>query len=346
MQEENMYRKTEETITDYFREEASSLLMPEQIEETLAGERMRLTRAEAAGIPCRDWMGANLQRYSKELLRRRQPFFAGYVFLGFCTEVSCSLLFFYVIQWAAMRLLSFSLSNILPAVPILLAGFFLWKYLSQFHTAKILANPQIPLEKIAGRRSQYRLVCGITVLALAAFSLSIFWNSITAALSPVDISHVFFLYVALILLSGIHNVLYDSQCISFISIGFFSLTDALPHITRFTADKEHAVEHYTAHRKTLFLASRKKTDNDLSGDSQLQQEYVRSLRSHLVTYRVYCLLALFILIVLDVLCLFQCTKAFTLSVLVLGLVSIFMTTLFFIAFHSCQTVLRHIRSGK
>lgn len=338
MQNETTYRKIEETITDYFTEEAAPLLPPAEIDETLSEEQARISRAETAGIPCRFWMGTNLQRYSKELLRRRQPFYAGYILLGFCTEVSCALLIIYALQWLLLQFTtSPQIKTYFPVIPPLLTGYFLWSYVSQAHARRKLSHTQLPPEAVADKLTSFRIISGAIVLIGIAAMLSLFWDSIAAVLMPLTISHVFFVYVTLIILSGIHNVLYDSQCIPFLSIGFFSLHK------RFSAEKGHAIEWYMAHKKTGFLASRKRTAQEFDTDAAMQTEYRLSLRSHLITYRIYILLALFILIILDGLCIYQTIKAFTVPVLILGLVSVFLSILFIAAFRSCLTLLHHIR---
>lgn len=337
MQNKTTYRKTEETITAYFREEAASLLPQTEIDKVLTEEKRRISRAETAGIPCRSWMGTNLQRYSKELLRRRQPFFAGYVLLGFCTEVSCALLILYALQWLLLQFTSAQMKTYFSAIPVLLTGYFLWIRLSQAYSCRKLTLAQTPAETLADKLKKFRIVSGMVLFAGIVAILSLFWNGISSILNPLNVSHIFYLYIALILLSGIHNVLYASQCIPFLSIGVFSLNK------QFSADRSNAIKWYMEHRKKQFLVSRKKTVQEFGADEALQAEFGLSIRSHIITYRIYIVLALFILSFLVGLCIYQSVKAFTIPVLIMGLVSLFIALLFLAAFLACQNLLHHIR---
>ena len=316
MQEETTYEKTLKTLTDLFQEESASLLTEEQIQSTLSTEQIRLTRAESAGIPCRQWMGLNLQRYSKELLRRHQPFYALYSLLGFCTEVSCDFLFFYVIQWAVISLTGQNIQKPLSVVPILIIIYVLWKNAAASYTRSKLTNSQIPTDTLAGRLTRFRSITGVIFLGVTALILSLFWDNISNVLMHIELSSVFFAYVLMIILYGIHNVIYASHGILFFAVGVFSLNK------RFMDKKKDAMEWYV---------------------TQKRKRSSEPLHPHLVSMRVYIVLALFILVILDIICIINYIKILSLSVLILGLVSLILTAIFVVAFLGCQSLLSYTK---
>ncbi|MCH5266913.1 MAG: hypothetical protein J1E62_01105 [Lachnospiraceae bacterium] len=316
MQEETAYSKTLKEITDLFQEESATLLTEEQIQDTLSSEQLRMERAEAAGIPCRQWTGMNLQRYSKELLRRHQLFFAGYTLLGFCTEVSCDLFFFYVIQWVLVSLTGQNIQKPLCVVPILIFVFVLRKNMVASYTRSLLANTQLPSETLSGRLMRFRIISGALLLGVTVLALSLFWDKICSVLLHMNLTNAFFIYVIMIMLYGIHNLIYTSHCILFFSVGIFSVHK------RFADRKKSSMEWYITQKKKHSPAS---------------------LRPHLVSMRVYIVLALFILVILDIICIINYLKILSLSILILGLSSLLLTVVFAVAFWGCQSLLSYLK---
>ena len=111
-------------------------------------------------------------------------------------------------------------------------------------------------------------------------------------------------------LSGVHNVLYESQCISFFAVGWYTVA----HQKSRTAS---AIRHYTEGRGNT------------------------PLRPHLVTIRIYLMIALFIICILDFLCIRQCLMHFDYAVLTLGTVSTLCTLIGVISLISCIVLFRH-----
>ena len=80
------------TLEASLKAEAKTLLSAETLEKTLQNEKQKWIFARTANIPAENYIGNNLTRYSKGLVRAAQPFPFLYHFLGFMMEFSMCLL--------------------------------------------------------------------------------------------------------------------------------------------------------------------------------------------------------------------------------------------------------------
>lgn len=328
MDTQNKYQDALTQIQENFQEEAACHLPEDTIAQILQAETSRLHFAEQHKIPLYSWIGSNTRRYCKDLLRRQQPFFPLYYLLSICTEASIVLFFFYLIQ-SLLRYLSVSLS--FAGVPGAVLALFLAKEWSKAYTGHCLEKKVLP-------KTGYRILIWIFSLAIVSVIFLLTWAKLLPLLQKITLLNSFLAYVMLLFLSGIHNVLYSSHLITFFAIG------ALPFSRRPPAEQAAAIEHYMQEREKTLLAARKKTVAEMNQDPALYADIHMDIHSQLVTNRIYLTLALFILIILDFVCIYQYAHLHVLSVLAFGIASILCSGILLICLLSCNTLLRRTLS--
>lgn len=326
MDTQNIYQDTLAQIQENFQEEASCHLPEDTITQILQAETTRLHFAEQHKIPLYSWIGSNTRRYCKDLLRRQQPFFPLYYLLSVCTEASIVLFFFYLIQ---SLLNYFSISLSFAGVPGAILALFLAKEWSKAYTRHCLEKKVLP-------KNSYRILICIFSLAIISVIFLLAWTKLLPLLRKITLLNSFLLYVALLFLSGIHNVLYSSHLITFLTIGAFQLS------RRPLSEQTAAIEHYIQKHEKALLATRKKTVAEMNNDPAVYADIHMDIRSRLVTNRIYLSLALFIFMILDFVCIYQYAHLHVLSVLAFGIVSILCSGLLLIALLSCNTLLRRV----
>lgn len=346
MAEYTDYDKIFCNVKQNFEEEARSLLTETQIQKTLDYEKQRFQTAQTEKIPIRQWMGSNSTGYSKMLLRRQQPFFPVYYLLGIFTEASCVLFLFYLVRCLLCSLLgtgNFSSAYPVSFMTVIILGCFLWKKSVTAYTCHLLA----PYRHKSSREQQktailskrrYFLLFSFFLTAAVITALYIIDNFlISFSGTPVTLLQSFLLYVLLLFLSGIHNVIFSSHLMPFLSVGAFRITG------KSCEKADQAASHYIHLRTIRQLAVKHRTTQDLHADSSLQTELLLSTRSSLVTYRVYTVLALLILLILDILCTGQFTQTPDTGVLVLGILALFITFILIITLISCNYLLSRLQ---
>ena len=163
------------------------------------------------------------------------------------------------------------------------------------------------LRQKAGRLQLISTVTAAILSFLLFFVYQSYFQQITKFAS---LQNIFLWFVSMMFLSGVHNVLYESHCISFFAVGWYTVA----HQKSRTAS---AIRHYTESRGNT------------------------PLRPHLVTIRIYLLIAMFIICILDFLCIRQCLMHFDYAVLTLGTVSTLCTLIGVISLISCIVLFRH-----
>lgn len=325
-------------IKQNFKEEARSLLTDTQIQKTLEHEKQRFQTAQTEKISVRQWMGSNSAGYSKMLLRKQQPFFPVYYLLGIFTEASCILFLFYLVRCLLGILLgtgSFSSAYPISFMTFIILGCFLWKKSVTAYTCHLLDSPQ--KTAILSKRRRFLLLsfCFTVAATIALCIMDSLFTSFSE--TPVTLPQSFLLYVLMLFLSGIHNVIFSSHLMPFLSAGAFRITGN----SHEKADQ--AASHYIQLRTIQQLAARHLTAQDLQTNTALQTELLLSVRSSLITYRVYTVLALLILLVLDILCIRQFTHLPDPGVLTLGITALFITFLLIIALISCNNLISRLQ---
>lgn len=295
-----------ETVAEAFSEEAKSLISDSAIQEILGAEKIRFENAALLKLPAKKLAGYNIARYCKDLLRQKQPLPFIYLFFCFITEISAWLVPYGVIIEICHYITA--KNNAPLAFPplyglFLIIGLVAANTLYRQHLSKVLGKPIPPQEKPASdtkkaiARFRFLLyVAAITFVALASLSAALLeWDKLFTLRLPA----CFITYVACILLSGVHNVLYSSHFLSFFTVGILILSRR-PETAIETATKQ-----YLTLRYLQMLAPSHKSRKDLADNAALEKKMRESLHSHMVTQRIYDIFALIILCTLDAVCIGQ-----------------------------------------
>ena len=308
-----MVQDTPVTNRDFaalFREEAGSLLTEQQINDEIEREQMRSAQAARAEIAPNRFRGLNLQRYCKDIVRSHQPLSCLYFLLNDLTGAVSVLFPICCLLWVIRRLIAFPLAAVYCVCAIVCVCFYGISSICRRRLRAWLSGPvsdTVTLRQKAGRLQIISIVTSAILSCLLLFLYQSYFPQITKFAS---LQNIFLWFVSMMCLSGIHNVLYESHGISFFAIGWYTVT----HQKSQTAA---TVRHYTE--------GRAKTP----------------LRPHLVTIRIYLLIALFILCILDFLCIRQCLMHLDYAVLALGTVSVLCTLTGVISLISCMVLFRH-----
>lgn len=225
-----------DTIAEAFSGEARSLISDSAIQKTLDTEKIRFENASNLSISPKKLIGNNTARYCKDLLRKQQPLSFLYLLLCFFTEIAVWLIPYGILVEACRYTSSFSFPTLYG--PVLIAALIAANTLYRQYMLKLLSKPfslQAPskndqtdsrnLSVSAAQKSliRFRLLAyaGTTITALLVILLIHFqkWDQIVS----IRFSTCFIAYVACILLSGVHNVLYSSHFLSFFTIGILLL---------------------------------------------------------------------------------------------------------------------------
>lgn len=342
-----------DTVKSQFLQEAESFLPKAMIEQTLSDEKRILENAAYFGIKPQKIINGNLLRHCKDMTRKNQPFFGFYLCLNFFTELSM-LLFFFGIIFCSFRFVTdknnmtgFTAPFSFLLITVLLAGLLLYNTISKMLVRKFLLTQDLPenspasaalSDKQTGRKkinTRYvisfclsALFCFIAILGIVGTGAD---KQYQATLFQLFMGYVFF-----ISLSGVHNTLYNSHAISLLTIGGFVLT------RRSDTEIHHAVSQYLHLNYLQLLGSRGKTFEDFKKDDILALEMKRSLRSRLITQRVYYALAILILFLLLGVCLFQIRYAFSIALLVFVLAILLGSVCLITAFVSANYVIKKL----
>ncbi len=341
------YDKVYDEFKENFKEEANSLISADKIQQVLKDEKRIFSIAKKHGISIKSFAGNNLVRYTKDTLRRCQPLSFIYFILSFFTE------FFYcMLLWCAVKCCilyfignksAFSETIPLTAAPIFFTVVLICHAVTQNHTKhKLLRNADNLKHSVLIFNAVAYIISAViiaTVFLLLYLNLSnagsrnrnIFYDNFF----NITLFNIFLYTVAFLFLSGIHNVIYSSHIVSFITIGTMLL---LHHNNQ--VDK--AINHYTALRLANFVSVRHITIDDYKKSDQHIKEFNSLTRSSLKSYRLYSSFGLFIAIVLDATCIMQLFKALGIGFIIFTFVSLIITFILFIAILSCNGVLKFI----
>lgn len=328
METQNIYQDTLKQLQKEFREEAASFLTEEQMEEILTQEKAHIEFAEKQHIPLSSWMGNNLRRYCKDLLRRQQPLFVLYYLLGVCTEISIVLFLCYGI-YALLRsgfpALSFS------GIPGLLLVCFCCQEWNRSYNRRQISQGHIP-------KNGHKIFHIFIPTLIVSLGSILFWNRLQLLYLALNIQNTFLLCAVLLFLSGIHNVLYSSHMITFVTVGVLRCS------RHPEAEIKETVTQYLDRRTVDILTERKKTITEMHSDAKLYADVFMSIRSHIITYRVYLLFAILILAAFDILCIYQSLHSHSVSMTILGSVTVLIIALLVVCIISCNELLQHLNN--
>ncbi len=335
--------------------EAKTLLSKESIENITEEEKQKWELSELLSLPQESYIGNNLTRYTKGLVRKKQPFSFLYYFLGFMMEFSMCLLL-YVILFGAWNAVTNGFSAFLSPVEFLNAGSIIFCLLlfmdgRRIYLGKLLkssaktdfSEKNFSKEELQTIENKCRK-SSLPVLFLSILLCCIFCGVIRSFhLSKnikIDLPVAFLTYAAFALLSGLHNVLYSSHFLPFFTIGGSMLSNRPKEQT------EEALSHYKLLSYEQILDRSGKTLEEFTTDETTAKDTMQLLRNRLNTYRVYSVLGLFIVFILDIVCIRTLVASVTLTLAVFFLISLLGTVIFLTAFLSAQKTLRSLPDKK
>ncbi len=327
METRNIYQETLQQLQELFREEAASFLTKEQIEQILQKEKEQIEFSEQQQMPLCSWMGNNLRRYCKDLLRRQQPFFTLYYLLGVCTEASIVLFLCYGIYTfihSGFPNLSFS------GIPGIILIYFCsqeWNRIDVYHHIQRQCVPE-------KRHRYFHIIIPTLLVSLGSI---LFWPDLLVFYHALRLQNTFLLCAVLLFLSGIHNVLYSSHAITIIHIGMLRCSR---HHTE--PEIQELIARYLDNRSAAILAEQKKTRAQMQSDPKLYADVYMVIRSHLTTCRVYLLFAIFILAAFDILCIYQVLHTHAISLTLLGSATVLVIAFLAVCMISCNEIIRSL----
>lgn len=326
METQNIYQDTLRQLQENFREEAVSFLPADQVEQILHQEKIQIEFAEQQHIPLQSWMGNNLRRYCKDLLRRQQPFFALYYLLGVCTEASIVLFLccgIYTLIRSGFPDLSFS------GIPGILLIYFCGQEWNLCYARRNILYKRVP-------KNVHKILHVLIPALVVSLGSILFWDRLLVFYHALNLQNTFLLCAVFLFLSGIHNVFYSSHVFTFMTIGILRCGR---HVD---AEVQNAVTQYLDSRTNIILAERRITKEQMQADPKLYADVNMSIRSQLITYRIYLLFALLLLIAFGILCIYQWLHAYAISMLILGCITALVMILLVVCMISCNEIIRHL----
>lgn len=339
-----------DTIARKLSEEADSLIPDKITEQILAEEKIRFHNAALLDIPAVKLVGNNTLRHCKDLLRQKQPLPFLYSVLCFLTEVSILMLIYGTAMGIYGKLTARKGGFLAPfsfLYPLIFfAGIAGYHMLSQKQLSKILsipftkASPPEQEKKARLRRlRQNRMICLCAVLLLIAFGTGIVYIFNLSPAYTVSLHICFFAYAACMVLFGIHNVIYNSHAISFFTIGI------LLAARRPAEEISAALEQYLNLSRRQLLSLSHKNLKDCQRNPELADKLDASIHARMATGRIYDILAIFILLVLDITCVIQMRSITTPALFVFFAMSLLLTLLFGVAFLSANHILKNTKNN-
>lgn len=297
-----------DTIAEAFSKEARSLIPESVIEQILDKEKIRFENASLLDIPPEKLVRHNTTRYCKDLLRKQQPLPFLYFFLCFLTEISVWLIpygiFIEICNYmSAQKSRSFTFPFLYGLFVII--GIVTGSTLSRQHLQNFLVSPAFAqkdkssIQKAKTSLTRFRLLLFFSIIIFAGAAIILITVLSWYKSVSIGFSACFIAYVICILLSGIHNVIYSSHCLSFFNIGVLLLT------RQPDSNVEAATNQYLNLRYLQMLSPSGKTLKALKKNPALEKELRKSLHSHMTTQRIYYTLAVIILSALDIICIVQ-----------------------------------------
>lgn len=335
---DKIYRQFEEN----FRKEAESLISEDKTRNTLKMEKIRFGNAEKYNIPVTKIVGSSLVRYTKDMLRRCQPLFPIYYILSMFTSffyclllwcmAKCVFLYFTGLKEAFSRKTTLTLPVIFIAIVVICNS------VVQASTRKILFkcnNSRYKNKNARKRISLFNAICYfISAAIIIITALFIYLEPGKIPAIQLSLSEVFILTVAMLSISGIHNVIYSSHFTAFASIGAAILLHR-------NGGAGNAISVYKGLSLTSFLAMRNLPIAEYATNSQLKNEFNQWLRSRAVTFRVYGAIAFFITFVLTALCIWNIiTEGISAGLLIFTIAIFLVTAMLLLEILSCNYIIK------
>ncbi len=279
-----------------FKEEAEGFIPEEDIKSTLQMEQVLFNNAYKYNIPVNKFAGSSLARYTKDTLRQRQPLFFIYYVLSQVTS------FFYcLLIWGTIK-------------------------------CTFLYSCKGNIKK---KISVFNISCYlISACIVIASAMLLYLNKENYLSVYLSLFQIFIIAAAFLSASGIHNVIYSSNCASFVAICCAIVQHKVP-------ETEKAVSAYIQASLKTFLVKQKISGSSYNDNNQISAEYKIWLRSHVVTLRAYSAIAFFIAFMLAVICLRQLfITGVSAGMAIFGITVLLVTVMLFLGILSCNQILK------
>lgn len=336
---DNEYKTIYKQFEKNFREEAEAFITEEDIKSTLKMEKTCFSNAEKYNIPVNKFAGSSLARYTKDMTRQHQPLFAIYYILSIITEFFYCLLIWTAVKCAFLYLTdinkeAFSRKNTMSLSIIFFVTVIICNYVTRFYTRRLLYSCKADIKR---KITVFNICCYlISAVIIVVSAIFIYLNKENYIGISLSLFQVFILAVAMLSVSGIHNVIYSSHFTSFITIGYAV-------IRRDSPGKDRAVEKYIQLSLKSFLIQHKTHESRYKEDASLQAEFKQWMRSKAVSLRTYGAIAFFILFILLIICLRQLVlSGISAGFIIFTIVTLLITIMLFIEILSCNYIIKSL----
>ncbi len=352
-----------EEVAAAFSKNAATLLPEDRIRHTLEEEERRFENAAALQISPIKFIGGNTARHCKELLRRSQPFFPLYMLSSLLTEGSLMLSAYLLLYAGSQHLFSpgKTISHPYPVLDgiIVIIGLLLFQYRCRSIWLGAMARTWHKPEQILPAVKKSRCLSGIMTLLFCAAGIFTSHAAGLASRFQMTLWDTLILYAGCAIFAGIHNLIFDSHIISFLTAGAelldprkiqhapisaqLYLESALTQILeQGFARTAHLQENPSSPETAAPPENATPTEDAAPPEDGEQKKAKAILRTRLLSFRIYGALALFILLILTFLSISQLLRDFSLPLLAFSLGALLGSFLCILIFLSCRAILREL----
>lgn len=323
-----------------FKEEASPFLTDTSINNTLEIEKIRFNNAKKYNIPVNKIAGSSLARYTKDMLRQCQPLFFIYYIFSMLSELS-----YYLLIWSTLKCIylyftgsekAFSSKLSYSVSLVFFTCIIIYNAITQGYARNLLFKcSKINIQNVKTKINIFNaFCCFISVVLVAAMALFTYSGSGKVPAASFSLFEIFIFTVAILSISGVHNVIYSSHFTSFITIGYLYMLDK-------PAETASAISHYIELSLAGFLVSHHLAIPEYKKDVHWQIEFNQTLRQKIITFRVYGALAFFITSMLFAICLRQLIiTGLSPGLIIFTAVTLITVVLMFLEIISCNCILK------
>ena len=306
------YDEVFDEITKLYTEEAKPLLSEKKIDAALEREKNYIEYIRNAGLSPDIITRGNTAKYCKDMVRKDQPLYFIYYILGLLTGISYCILFWIILKCIVMYLMGHA-DIFRSCIPLsyslyIVSVYYLFNDLINYIQKKSAINNKSSLHLSLLRIIELLLIAGgcAVIYVLSAFK----------GIFKISLLNAFLITAGLLFLSGIHNVIYSSLFISFLTIGVMAL------IRKPASNIDDAVTEYIKR-------------NDTPHD-----RLIRQLKSD----STYCYIGLFIAVILDIICLKQLLIHLDAKLALFFIAVVITSILLFTAVISCKRVINALKT--
>lgn len=214
---------TDRDFAALFREEADSILTEQQINDEIEREQTRSAQAARAGIAPNRFRGFNLQRYCKDIVRSHQPLSCLYLLLSDLTGAVSVLLPICCLLWVVRRLIAFPLAVAYCVCAIVCVCFYGIPSICRRRLRTLLSGSVSDTTTLRQKAGRLQLISTVTAAILSFLLFFVYQSYFQQITKFASLQNIFLWFVSMMFLSGVHNVLYESHCISFFAVGWYTV---------------------------------------------------------------------------------------------------------------------------